>query len=66
MIQISQKEAEYLRSKNRDNDIHVHSKNHKSRSKRYFLTTSKVSVDLLNDYRRSRHQTDLFHYKKRK
>lgn len=54
MLVISQSEAQYLRSKGRGNDVHLANKTHKSRSKKYFLTENKRSVDLLNKYRRER------------
>jgi hypothetical protein len=60
LITITSKEAEYLRSKGRGFDVHVTSKTHKSRGKKYWLTTRYRSVQLLNDYRKSRHQTDLY------
>ena len=63
MITINKKEAEYLRSKGRDHDIHVHNKTHKGNAKHYYLTTSFKSVDLLNKYRKKIHQTDLYRKK---
>lgn len=60
LITISKKEASFLRSKGRAHDVHVHSKNHKSNAKRYFLTTSFKSVNILNEYRKSIHQSDLY------
>lgn len=60
LIIINTKEAEYLRSQGRGFDVHVMSKTHKSRAKKYWLTTRNKSVQLLNDYRKSKHQTDLY------
>ena len=58
MIQISQKEAEYIRKHNRDFDVHMSSKTHKGNAKRYYLTTSDQSLYLLKEYRESVHQYD--------
>lgn len=61
MINISQKEAEYLRSKGRGFDVHVISKTHKSHAKRYYMTTRPRTVEILNAYRKAIHQTDLYY-----
>jgi hypothetical protein len=52
LVLINQKEAEYLREHERGFDIHISSVTHKGRAKRYYLTTNKKSVDLLNQYRK--------------
>ena len=57
MISINAKEAEYLRSKGRGYDVKTANKSHKSRSKKYFMTTNFKSVELLNNYR---NRTDLY------
>ena len=66
MINISQKEAEYLRSKGRGFDIHTISKTHKGRAKRYYMTTRYKTIEILNEYRKSVHQTDLYIDKNKK
>ena len=43
-----------LRENGRGHDVHMSSRNKKSRGKRYFLTTSFKSMKLLNEYRDSR------------
>lgn len=53
MIKISKNEAEYLKSKNRGMDIHISSKSHKGKAKRYYLTESRKSLEMLNRYRNS-------------
>lgn len=58
MIQINQKEAEYIREHNRGFDVHISSKTHKGKAKRYYLTTSAKSMNLLKEYRESVHRTD--------
>lgn len=60
LISINAKEAEYLRSKGRDFDVKTVNKSHKSRSKKYFMTTNFESVKLLNNYRKSLNRTDLY------
>ena len=59
MININQKEAEYLRSKGRGFDVHVISKTHNSRAKKYYMTTRYKTVKILNEYRKALHRTDL-------
>ena len=54
MISISAEEAKMLREHGRGEDVHMSSRNKKSRGKRYFLTTSYKSMKLLNDYRSKR------------
>ena len=54
MIKISKEEAEYLRSKKRGFDVHMSSKTHKGRAKRYYLTESYKSLEILNKYRKER------------
>ncbi len=51
MIKISQKEAEYIRSKGMDYLIHISSATHKSRAKRYYLTEDKKAMRLIREYR---------------
>ena len=53
MISISQKEAKMLREHGRGEDIHMSSRNKKSRGKRYFLTESYKSMKILNGYRKA-------------
>lgn len=52
MIKISQNEAKFLRENGRGFDVHVSSKTHKSRAKRYYLTESKGSLKMLAQYRK--------------
>lgn len=56
LIKISKNEAEYLRENNRGCDIHISSKTHKGKAKRYYLTTDRKSMYLLNEYRKSTRQ----------
>lgn len=51
MILITKKEAYYLRDKGRGKDIVVSSKTHHGKAKRYYLTESKKSLDLVQKYR---------------
>lgn len=51
MIQIKQKEAEYLRSKKFGYLIHISSATHKGRAKRYYLTEDKKGLKALKEYR---------------
>ena len=53
MIDITRDEADMLRKAGRGNDVHMSSRQHKSRSKTYFLTTSPKSMKLLNEYRKA-------------
>lgn len=52
MILITKKEAYYLRDKGRGKDIIVSSKTHNGKAKRYYLTESKVSLKLLDTFRK--------------
>lgn len=65
MVNISQKEAEYLRSHGRAFDVRVRNKHHKSKAKSYFLVEHVRSVEMLNKYRMSINQTDLLTVKPR-
>lgn len=51
MIKINKKEAMYLRSKGRGNDITVVNVTHHSKAKRWYLTESLRSMELLEEYR---------------
>lgn len=51
MIKITKEEAFYLRSKGKAYDVHMSSKTHKARAKRYYLTESIGSLALLKQYR---------------
>lgn len=53
MEKISRAEAEYLRQNGRAVDVHTSSKNHKGKSKKYYVTTSYKSLKLLREYRES-------------
>ena len=53
MVNISQKEAEYLRNHGRAFDVRVRNKHHKSKAKSYFLVEHVRSVEMLNRYRES-------------
>ena len=53
MIDITRCEAMMLREAGRGHDVHMSSRQHKSRSKTYFLTTSPKSMKLLNEYRKA-------------
>ena len=57
MIKITREEAEYLRSRGRDNDIHISSATKNSRGKRYYVTQSRNTMQLLNKYRRASTKT---------
>ena len=48
MVNISQKEAEYLRNHGRAFDVRVRNKHHKSKAKSYFLVEHVRSVEMLN------------------
>lgn len=52
MINITQAEAKMLRDAGRGADVHMSSRQHKSKSKTYFLTTSPKSMRILNEYRK--------------
>lgn len=51
MIEITQDEAKMLRENGRSEDVHMSSRTKKSRGKRYFMTESFKSKNILNDYR---------------
>ena len=57
MEKITREEAEYLRSKGRDADIHMSSRTKSSRGKRFYLTLSPKSGKLLRDYREGKGQS---------
>lgn len=65
MVNISQKEAEYLRNHGRAFDVRVRNKHHKSKAKSYFLVEHVRSVEMLNRYRESINQTDFLTIKPR-
>ena len=46
--------------------MHTISKTHKGRAKRYYMTTRYKTVEILNEYRKSVHQTDLYIDKNKK
>lgn len=54
MIIISKDEAYYLRDHGRDNDIHMSSRDKKSRGKRYYATESFKTMKLLDRYRQKK------------
>ncbi len=54
MIQITQNEVNYMRSKNFDYLIHISSATHKGRAKRYYMTEDKKGLKVLKDYRDKR------------
>lgn len=54
MVEISRKEAEMLRKTGFGGYVHMSSKTHKSRSKRYYLTEAKTPMDFLEYYRNNR------------
>ena len=54
MVEINRKEAEMLRKAGFGGYVHMSSKTHKSRSKRYYLTEAKTPMDLLEYYRNNR------------
>lgn len=51
MIKINKNEAMYLRSMGRGKDITVVNVTHRSKAKRWYLTESPKSMDLLKEYR---------------
>ena len=51
MIEITQDEAIMLRENNRGKDVHMTSRNHRSKAKKYYATTSEKSMKLLDSYR---------------
>lgn len=53
MIKITQCEAEMLKNKGRGFDVHISSKTHKGRAKKYYMTESEESLDILSEYRKS-------------
>ena len=64
MVNITQAEAFFLRASGRGEDVHVSSRTHKSRSKRYFATESYKTMTLLNKYRRQ-HVTEVHEAERR-
>nr|DAR15273.1 MAG TPA: hypothetical protein [Caudoviricetes sp.] len=65
LVNINQKEAEYLRNHGRFFDVKVCNKHHKSKGKSYFLVEHVRSIEMLNRYRESINQTDLLTVKPR-
>ena len=53
MIKITQCEAEMLRKNGRDFDVHISSKTHKGKAKKYYLTENPESLEILTKYRKS-------------
>lgn len=53
MIQITRKEADFLRGHRRDKYIHVTSKTHKSSAKKYYVVTNDKNLELLKEFRNS-------------
>ena len=53
MIKINKNEVMYLRSKGRDKDITVVNVTHHARAKRWYLTESPKSMELLEEYRKN-------------
>ena len=51
MVEITQDEAKMLRDNGRYEDVHMSSRTKKSRGKRYFMTESFKSKNILNEYR---------------
>lgn len=51
MIQITQSEAIMLRENNCEEDVHMTSRNHRSKAKKYYAVTSKKAMRLLEKYR---------------
>jgi len=51
MVEITQDEAKMLRDNGRSEDVHMSSRTKKSRGKRYFMTESFKSKNILNEYR---------------
>ena len=51
MVNITQAEAFFLRASGRADDVHVSSRTHKSKAKRYFATESFKTMQLLNKYK---------------
>lgn len=51
VLKISKQEAEYLRDNGRGYDIHISSKSHKSRGKRYYATSSPKTMKLLDKFK---------------
>ena len=65
LVNINQKEAEYLRNHGRSFDVKVCNKHHKGKTKSYFLVEHVRSFEMLNKYRTSINQTDLLTVKPR-
>lgn len=51
MIKITKNEAEYLRANGLFYDVHMSSSTHKSKAKRYYMTTSPKAMRLLKKYK---------------
>ncbi len=51
MVKINQHEAFYLRDMGLGKDVHMSSKTHKGRAKRYFATESPKTMKALKKYR---------------
>ena len=58
MIQITKKEAEYLRTHNRGDYVHMTSKSHKSSAKKYYIVENNKNMELLKEYRQSINMSD--------
>lgn len=54
MIQISKFEAEVLRENGRAEDVHMSSKTHKGKAKRYYATENPKTIDIITAYRKER------------
>ena len=54
LIKIEADEAAYLRENGQAFDVHMTSATHKSKAKKYYLTTSPRSMKLLDKYRKSK------------
>lgn len=54
MIKISKDEAEMLREKGRGFDVHMSSRTHKARAKKYYLTENPKSIQILEKYRKNK------------
>lgn len=52
MVKITANEAKYLREHGHGDEIHISSKTHKSRGKRYYLTENREPMRLLRNFRR--------------
>lgn len=52
MIDITKDEAQMLRAAGLWEDVHMSNRQHKSKNKTYFLTTSPKAMRILNEYRK--------------